>query len=100
VQGIVRCVARPEARNQIFNLTYGGARTLNQMADIMKTHFPGIEVEYKPRDLLMPERGTLSIEKARRLLGYEPQYPLDNGFVRYIEWYKDLALRHPELFHG
>jgi nucleoside-diphosphate-sugar epimerase len=100
VQGIVRCVARREARNQIFNITYGGARTLNQMVGIMKTHFPGIEVEYKPRDSLMPERGTLSIEKARRLLGYEPQYALDKGFVRYIEWYKDLARRHPELFRG
>jgi nucleoside-diphosphate-sugar epimerase len=46
----------------------------------------------------MPERGTLSVEKARRLLGYEPQFPVDKGFVRYIEWYKQLALTQPELF--
>jgi nucleoside-diphosphate-sugar epimerase len=57
-----------------------------------------VELIRKPRDNLMPERGTLSVEKARRLLGYEPQFPLDKGFVRYIEWYKGLRAKQPELF--
>ena len=60
--------------------------------------FPGIEVRYQPRDGLMPERGTLSVEKARKLLGYAPQSPLESGFLRYIDWYKGLANRHPEYF--
>jgi nucleoside-diphosphate-sugar epimerase len=98
VQGLLLCMEKPAARNQIFNLTYGGARSLNQMADIVKQAFPGIEVKHNPRDALMPERGTLSIEKARRLLGYEPQFPLEKGFVRYIDWYKDLAKRMPAAF--
>ncbi len=98
VQGIRLCIERPEARNQTFNLTYGGARSLNQMADIMRANFPGINVKYQPRDSLMPERGTLSVDKARRLLGYAPQFPLETGFVRYIDWYKGLAQRHPEYF--
>ncbi len=98
VQGITLCIARPEARNQVFNLTFGGARSLNQMAEIVKTQFPGIEVKYQSRDLLMPERGTLSVEKAKRLLGYQPRFPLEKGFVQYIEWYKELAKRHPEFF--
>ena len=98
VQGIRLCIERPEARNQTFNLTYGGARSLNHMADIVRANFPGIKVKYQPRDSLMPERGTLSVDKARRLLGYEPQFPLETGFVRYIDWYKGLAQRHPEYF--
>jgi nucleoside-diphosphate-sugar epimerase len=98
VQGISLCIARPEARNQTFNLTYGGARTLNQMAEIVQAHFPGIEVKHQPRDALMPERGTLSVDKARKLLGYEPRFPLEKGFVRYIDWYKDLAKRRPGCF--
>jgi len=46
----------------------------------------------------MPERGTLSVDKARRLLGYDPQFPVDKGFVQYIQWYKQLAATQPELF--
>jgi nucleoside-diphosphate-sugar epimerase len=98
VQGIRLCIERPEARNQTFNLTYGGARSLNHMADIVRANFSGIKVKYQPRDSLMPERGTLSVDKARRLLGYAPQFPLETGFVRYIDWYKGLAQRHPEYF--
>ena len=37
----------------------------------------------------MPDRGTLSIEKAKSLLGYNPQYSLEDGYVDYINWYKD-----------
>lgn len=98
VQGVIRCIAHPAARNETFNLTYGSARSLNQMAEIMRSEFPGIEVKYQPRDALMPERGTLSIEKARTLIGYEPAYPLERGFVDYVRWYKAMAKEHPAFF--
>ena len=35
----------------------------------------------------MPERGTLDNSKARDLLGFNPQFPLEKGFTQYIEWY-------------
>jgi len=98
VQGVILCITKPEARNQIFNLTYGDARSLEQMVEIVRSELPDIVVNHKPRDQLMPERGTLDIGKARRLLGFEPQWPLEKGFVRYIRWYKDLASRHPKFF--
>lgn len=100
VQGVVRCIAGPEARNETFNLTYGDARSLKQMIDIVQSEFPGVAVDFKPRDQLMPERGTLDIGKARRLIGFEPQWPLEKGFVNYIEWYKDLAKRRPQFFRS
>jgi nucleoside-diphosphate-sugar epimerase len=95
VQGLVLCMKRPEARNQVFNLTYGSARTLNDMAAIVQREFPGIDVIYNPRDALMPERGTLSVKKARDLIGYEPAFPLEKGFANYIAWYKELFARNP-----
>ena len=100
VQAIRLCIEKPEARNQIFNTTFGGARSLNQMIDVMRASFPGIEVKYQARDSLMPERGTLSVEKARRMIGYAPAFPLEIGFVRYIGWYKELARQHPEYFRA
>lgn len=98
VQGVLRCIALPRARNQIFNLTYGGARTLNEMSELVKEKFPQVSVRHQPRDGLMPERGTLCIDKARELLGYEPQYPLETGFLRYIDWYKDMYRQNPGMF--
>ena len=44
-----------------------------------------------PRDDLMPMRGTLCVDKARELLGYDPQYPVDRGFPEYIDWYRSLT---------
>jgi nucleoside-diphosphate-sugar epimerase len=100
IQGLIQCMKKPEARNQIFNLTYGSARSLKQMIELVRSELPDIVVDYQPRDQLMPERGTLDIDKARNLLGYEPQWPLEKGFVNYIRWYKGLAAEHPEFFRN
>lgn len=100
VQGLILCIEKPEARNQIFNLTFGGARNLKQMIEIIQEQFPGVVVNHQPRDGMMPERGTLCVDKARRLIGYRPQWPLEKGFVKYIEWYKGLYAQHPLLFSG
>jgi nucleoside-diphosphate-sugar epimerase len=60
------------------------------MAAIIEREFPGITIRHDRRDALMPERGTLNVEKARRLIGYEPATPLEAGYLRYIEWYRSL----------
>ncbi|ANK81333.1 MAG: nucleoside-diphosphate sugar epimerase [Rhizobiales bacterium NRL2] len=88
IGGVMGALTSKDAANEIFNLTYGDARSLNQMVDIIRQHFPGIDVKHNPRDSLMPERGTLNVDKARSLIGYDPQYPLERGFVDYIDWYK------------
>lgn len=88
--GVVAILANEASKNELFNITYGEARSVAQMADIVRAHFPSVNVKYLPKDALTPDRGTLSIEKARRLLGYRPEHPLESGFVEYIEWYKSL----------
>jgi nucleoside-diphosphate-sugar epimerase len=98
VDGLVRVLSTPQARNQIFNLTNGGARAISDLIDMIREEFPDVEVNFEGSDRLMPERGTLSIAKAHELLGYQPAHPVDIGFRRYIAWYRDLAAAHPELF--
>jgi len=93
VNGVIRIIENPNSRNQIFNLTYGQSRSIDEMVRILRDHFPGVRVNYTPRDRLMPSRGTLSMEKARRVLGFEPQFSVEKGFPKYIEWYKDLFAR-------
>ncbi|MBI3522173.1 MAG: NAD(P)-dependent oxidoreductase [Chloroflexi bacterium] len=90
VQGISLAITHPAARNEVFNLTYGAARSIKDLAGIIRTHFPEVELQYVERDRLVPFRGTLSVEKARELIGYEPAFPIERGFPIYIEWYRKL----------
>ncbi len=91
VDGICLATQHPAARNQIFNMTYGKGRSIAELVTIMQQDFPEVMVEYVERDELMPVRGTLSIDKAVRLLGYSPNNPLEVGFPKYIDWYKGVV---------
>ena len=91
VSGIVCVLSEEKAKNQIFNLTYGESRSVKQMTEIVAEHFPDTTISYLPKDELMPDRGTLNVDKARQMIGYNPQYPLEKGFVDYISWYKSIS---------
>ena len=92
IQGVVKAIESPNAKNEIFNITYGQGREIRIMAELVKENFPGIDIEYTPKDALTPDRGTLSIEKAKSLIGYEPSFPLEKGYKQYIQWYKDFMV--------
>jgi nucleoside-diphosphate-sugar epimerase len=91
VNGLCLCIEKPAARNQTFNLTYGQGRSIAELLEIVRSHFPNVEIESVKRDQLMPERGTLNVTKAKKFLGYEPKFPIDVGIPKYIEWYKSQA---------
>jgi nucleoside-diphosphate-sugar epimerase len=94
VRGLIAVAECEAARNTVFNLTYGEARTIGQMANILKAYFPEVRIRYVPRDQLTPARGTLCVDKARRLLGYKPSFPLEKGYARYINWYRSWYRGH------
>lgn len=89
IQGVIKVITENEkSRNQIFNLTYGESRTMKELAQVVSKYFIGLDIKYIPKDHLTPDRGTLCVDKAKRLLGYTPQYPLEKGMEAYINWYK------------
>lgn len=90
VSGIIQIIRHPAARNQTFNLTYGESRSLNDLAKVVQQEFPTISIQYVERDKLMPFRGTLNVDKAKKLIGYSPSNPIEKGFKKYIQWYKTL----------
>jgi nucleoside-diphosphate-sugar epimerase len=98
ISGTLCSIAEPKAINETFNVTYGSSRKIIQLAEMVLEAFPGLSIKFNPRDGLMPERGTLSIEKARNLLGYEPAFPIEAGYLSYIQWYKEFASENPNLF--
>ncbi len=88
VSGICGAIESPAAKNEIFNLTHGDARSIQQLVEVVKKEYPSVKVESVPRDHLMPFRGTLSVDKARRVFGYAPSNPIEVGIPKYIEWYR------------
>jgi len=87
--GVQLSIEKKEAINETFNLTYGGSKTINSLKNILLEYFPNAKITYEKRDKLMPKRGTLSIKKAKKLLGYSPSFSTEEAYPQYIMWYKD-----------
>ena len=88
MQGVEKIINNEKSKNEIFNITHGNGRAINEIIEILKKNFPDLKIKYKQRDKLMPERGTLSIQKAKELINYNPEWKIENGYQKYIDWYK------------
>ena len=75
--------------NEIFNITCGKGQSLFTYVSYLKSEFPNLKYIIKKKDKSKPSRGTLSIQKAKKLLGYKPKYSLRNGLKEYIKFLKE-----------
>ena len=76
------------ANNRTYNLEGMRPITVKEVAETVKKLIGDVEIEYKeerPGDF---EGKTVSAEKAKRELGWEPKVDFEEGVERYIEWYK------------
>ncbi|MBI29368.1 MAG: nucleoside-diphosphate sugar epimerase [Pelagibacteraceae bacterium] len=76
-----------KSSNRTFNLTYGSARSINDLRKLTKKKFKNQIFVSVSRNKLMAIRGTLSIKKAKRMLKYNPKFSLEKGFEKYYRWY-------------
>jgi UDP-N-acetylglucosamine 4-epimerase len=84
----------PEAINTIFNTAYGERNTLNNLVEYLKKFLSAynpkianIPIEYGPNRAGDISHSLASIEKAKALLGYDPQFSLEEGLKESIDWY-------------
>jgi nucleoside-diphosphate-sugar epimerase len=91
ISGMIRAleVDKSENYSNTFNLTLGNARTIAELAAIVRSIVPDVVVEERPRAEDKPQRGTLSTDRARMELDFEPKWTLETGYRRYCEWYAD-----------
>jgi nucleoside-diphosphate-sugar epimerase len=69
-----------------YNITTGQGRTLMELAALLKSHFPSLEIICKENDKsYIPKRGSLSIEGARKDFDYKPKWNLETGLADYID---------------
>ena len=93
VDGVEAALERPLAF-EIVNL--GGAHpvTLNELvAALERATGRRARLERQPDQPGDVPVTYASVEKARRLLGFEPRVPLEEGLRRSVEWYRDTAER-------
>lgn len=82
------------AINQIYNTAYGERTSLNQLVEYLKKYLSKydqqidtIDPTYGPTRLGDIPHSLASIDKAKRLLGYNPQYSIERGLEESIDWY-------------
>lgn len=85
-RGFVMAALSPNGENQVLNITNGKAHTLLEYVECLKKYFPRLTYEITERDAFRPKRGTLSIQKAKNLIGYEPEFTLDMGIEEYVNF--------------
>ena len=83
------CLAPSESAGQAYNIAYGGREYL---IDIYYSLTNALGIDIKPN--FGPDRkgdikhSNAEISKAKRLLGYDPEYDFDRGLQEAIDWYK------------
>lgn len=91
-QGFALAALHPQAKNETFNITRGEGRSAEDLAGVLKSLIPGTKTIIEPSEKIRPKRGTLDISKAKKILGYEPRYSLEEGMKKYIEFIKSTGL--------
>ena len=84
------CLAPAEAAGEAFNIAYGGREYLLDIYHGL-TRALGVDVEPnfgppRPGDI---RHSNADISKARRLLGYDPDWSFDRGIEAAIAWYRE-----------
>lgn len=86
--------SNPEAVNTVYNTAYGDRNTLNNLVDYLKDYLSEynpeiaqVKIEYGPNRAGDIPHSLASIEKAKTLLGYNPQFSLQEGLRAAVEWY-------------
>lgn len=89
VDGVVRALSldKPAGYTNTFNLTFGSARTVAELAGIVRSVVPDVVIEERPRAEDKPIRGTLSTKQAEEVLGFKAEWTMEAGYRRYCEWF-------------
>jgi nucleoside-diphosphate-sugar epimerase len=89
VDGVLRACEATGASGEVINVATGGRVSLNQLfrtiRDLVGASVEPIYSDPRPGDV---RDSQADIEKARRLLGYQPSVSFDEGLKKTVEWYR------------
>ena len=83
------CLAGHEAAGQAFNIAYGGREYLIDIYHALNQALgTNVQPKFGPDRKGDIKHSNADIGKARKLLGYEPEYDFKRGLEEAIEWYR------------
>jgi len=89
VDGVLRACAAPDAGGEVINVATGGRISLNELFSVLKgltgAAVKPIYAETRAGDV---RDSQADIDKARRLLGYEPTVTLEQGLDKTVAWFR------------
>ena len=95
-KGIVLACFAENLEERVFNIGTGTGETFSHMIEILKNVLGDVPIEIgpglNPMGVPKPSYRVLSIERARRELGYEPDYDLEAAVKDYIETLRRLDI--------
>jgi len=84
----------PEAINSVYNTAFGDRNTLNDLVKYLKEYLSEFDPKIKDVQIIYGENragdiphSLASIEKAKKILGYNPKYSLQDGLKEAVGWY-------------
>ena len=84
----------PEAINTVYNTAFGDRTTLNELVQYLKeflseydSKIAEVEITHGPNRAGDIPHSLASIDKAKKLLGYNPQFSMKEGLREAIAWY-------------
>lgn len=84
------CLAPSESAGQAFNIAYGGREYLIDIYyDLCKALDKQVEPNFGPDRAGDIKHSNADISKARKLLGYDPDYDFAKGIALAIDWYRE-----------
>jgi len=85
IDGVFKIVKSQKAKNQVFNISRGRARTILELAELICKEIPGVKVIEQGTDFKRPLRGALDISRAKDLLHFKPRVDLEKGIRRCVD---------------
>lgn len=84
------CLAPHESAGEAFNIAYGGREYLIDIYyGLTKALGVSVEPNFGPDRKGDIKHSNADISKAKRLLGYDPDYSFEDGIQLAIQWYKE-----------
>ena len=94
--GIVAAATRIMARNNTYNITKSHSVSLLAAAEMIVKIVGQGTIECRDKDADFPSRGALNIDRARTILGYDPQVDVEEGFQNYYGWLSNSVYWSPK----